>query len=109
MTTQEEAPLVKTLSAYLQRTRLQQGWSRAELAKRAQINVYTLKHFERTGQISLARFLALCQTLGLADNFLTAIKPRQRLNVNDWSIPIMDQRKRGRRTTNAVAAPLETE
>ena len=45
--------MAKRLSAL----RLQKAWSRQELAKRSGVNVYTLKHFERTGQISLHRLI----------------------------------------------------
>ena len=36
--------------------RLQRAWTREVLAEQSGVNVYTLKHFERTGQNILASF-----------------------------------------------------
>lgn len=77
--------------------RLQKTWTRDELARRSKVNVHTLKRFERTGQISLPRLIALCEALDMIDDLTRAFKPRQRVNVDDWRISEGRNRQRGRR------------
>lgn len=77
--------------------RLQLNWSREELAQRAEINVYTLKHFERTGKISLERFLKLCDALNTLDEVSRLLKPRQRVDVDKWVVSPSSKRQRGRK------------
>jgi len=76
--------------------RLQQAWTRDKLAKRANVNVHTLKRFERTGQISLPRLIAICDALGMLEELIRAFKPRQRISINDWQIHEGKTRQRGR-------------
>ena len=77
--------------------RLQKTWTREELARRSNVNVHTLKRFERTGQISLARLIALCDALEMIDELTRAFKPRQRVNVDDWQVQKGRSCQRGRR------------
>lgn len=77
--------------------RLQRTWTRDELARRSKVNVHTLKRFERTGQISLPRLIALCEALDMIDELTRAFKPRQRINVDDWQVRQGRNRQRGRR------------
>jgi len=77
--------------------RLHKTWTRDELAKRADVNVYTLKRFERTGQISLPRLVAICDALEILDDLLRAFKPRQRVSIENWKIHQDQLRQRGRR------------
>lgn len=85
--------------------RLQQAWTREDLAKRSGINIYTLKHFERTGQISLERLIALCEQLDILSDFERVFKPRTRVSIDDWQVPQQEQqtRKRGRRKTKTYS------
>ena len=76
--------------------RLQRAWTRDELAKRAGINVHTLKRFERTGQISLPRLIAICEALDMLDDLIRAFKPRQRISIKDWQVQEDKTRQRGR-------------
>lgn len=82
--------------------RLQRAWTRDELAKRANINVHTLKRFERTGQISLPRLIAVCEALDMLDDLIRAFKPRQRVSIKDWQVHEDKMRQRGRRDKAAV-------
>ena len=82
--------------------RLHRAWTRDELAKRADVNVHTLKRFERTGQISLPRLIALCEILDMLDDLIRAFKPRQRVSINDWQIQESKMRQRGRRKKEAA-------
>ena len=78
--------------------RLRRLWSRETLAEKSGINVYTLKHFERTGQISLERLISLSRALGVSTEMERLFKPRQRVDVdNNWQAPEQLPRKRGRR------------
>ncbi len=76
--------------------RLQKTWTRDELAHRSQVNVHTLKRFERTGYISLPRLIALCKALNMIDDLTRTFKPRQRINVDNWQIHKDHSRQRGR-------------
>ncbi len=98
-----------TFANRIRMMRLQQGWSREELAERAGINVYTLKHFERSGQISLERFIKLCAALDSLEEVSRVLKPRQRVNVNDWTVPEASNRQRGRRREKLELDVLEAE
>jgi len=77
--------------------RLKKTWTREELAQQSQVNRHTLKRFERTGQISLSRLIALCQALNLLDDLVRAFKPRERISIEDWQLPNEQLRQRGRR------------
>ena len=65
LTSIESLPAV--LAERLQSRRLELGWSRATLAARAAVAPETLRAFERTGQISLARLVRLAVALGVDD------------------------------------------
>ncbi len=77
--------------------RLQKTWTRETLAEQADVNVYTLKRFERTGQISLPRLIALCEALDMLNDLIRAFKPRQRISVDDWQVHQSRMRQRGRK------------
>jgi transcriptional regulator with XRE-family HTH domain len=85
--------MAKRLSAL----RLQKAWSRQELSKRSGVNVYTLKHFERTGQISLPRLIALSESLGVLPELEKLFKLRRRIDVNTWEVDQVLARQRGRK------------
>lgn len=90
--------MAKRLSAL----RLQKAWSRQELAKRSGVNVYTLKHFERTGQISLPRLIALSEALGVLHEIEKLFKLRRRIDVNTWEVDQVVNRQRGRKMSEEV-------
>lgn len=77
--------------------RLQKAWTREVLAEQSEVNVYTLKHFERTGQISLHRLIAISSALGVSTEIERLFKPRHRVDMNNWSLEPQTTRKRGRR------------
>ena len=77
--------------------RLQRAWTREVLAEHAGVNVYTLKHFERTGQISLHRLISVAFALEMSAEVERLFKPRQRVDVNNWQLEPQTTRKRGRR------------
>ena len=84
--------------------RLQRAWTREVLAERAGVNVYTLKHFERTGQISLHRLVAVAFALEMNAEVERLFKPRQRVDVNNWQLEPQTTRKRGRRRSAQESA-----
>ena len=94
--------LALEMAKRLKDLRLQKEWSRVELARRAGINVFTLKHFERSGQISLQRLIALCEALGISHEVERLFKPRHRVDVNTWEVSDRVQRKRGRRISEEL-------
>jgi len=80
--------------------RLSKAWTRQTLAEKADINVHTLKRFERTGQISFERLIAICQILDVGNELERLFKPRQRVCVDEWQVSQQNiMRKRGRRRT----------
>ena len=83
--------------------RLQRAWTREVLAEHSGVNVYTLKHFERTGQISLHRLISIAQALDVFGEVERLFKPRHRVDVNNWQVEPQVMRKRGRRRTSTPA------
>ena len=89
--------ICKDLAKRLTAMRLQKAWTRETLAFNAQINVHSLKRFERTGQISLARLIAIAQALDAHQEIERLFKPRQRIDVDHWQAITLPSRKRGKR------------
>ncbi len=87
--------------------RLQRAWTREVLAEHSGVNVYTLKHFERTGQISLHRLISIAQALDAFNEVERLFKPRHRVDVNNWQVEPQVLRKRGRRRTSTPIATKE--
>lgn len=101
---QDALDLMVQFAQRIRSLRLARGWTRDVLSQHADVNVFTLKRFERTGQISLERFLKLCATLDALDELKSVLKQRARVDINQWSVPQEPQRQRGkRRTTNEEA------
>ncbi len=110
MSTKPAKELAQEIAKRLTAMRLQRAWTREDLAKRSGINIYTLKHFERTGQISLERLISLCEQLDILADFERSFKPRTRVNVDDWQVPQQQYiRKRGRRKVRADQVPALVE
>ncbi|HET7228879.1 MAG TPA: helix-turn-helix transcriptional regulator [Longimicrobium sp.] len=61
---QTPAEILEEIAERARALRLERGWSQAELARRAGINVETLRRFERTGKIALERLVMLAVVLG---------------------------------------------
>jgi transcriptional regulator with XRE-family HTH domain len=89
--------LCMELAKRLTAIRLQKTWTRELLAQNANINVHTLKRFERTGQISLERLIAIAQVLDNIQEVERLFKPRHRVDVENWQPVTQPQRKRGKR------------
>ncbi len=89
--------LCMELAKRLTAIRLQKTWTRELLAKNASINVHTLKRFERTGQISLERLIAIAQALDNTQEIERLFKPRHRVDVENWQPVSQPMRKRGKR------------
>lgn len=87
----------KELAKRLTAVRLQKAWTRETLAKTANINVHSLKRFERTGQISLERLVAIAQALDTHQELERLFKPRHRVDVDNWRPETRTLRKRGKR------------
>ena len=84
------------LAQRLRERRLDNAWSREELASRAGVTVASLKRFELTGDISLKRLLSLCFTLHAVDGFdqlLLESEPRSIAEIEKR----LNKRQRGRR------------
>ncbi|OGT48902.1 MAG: hypothetical protein A3E82_04195, partial [Gammaproteobacteria bacterium RIFCSPHIGHO2_12_FULL_38_11] len=74
----------KELAKRLTAIRLQKAWTREMLAKVAHINVHSLKRFERTGQVSLERLIAIAQALDSHYEIERLFKPRHRVDIDNW-------------------------
>src|SRR5690348_207243 len=85
--------LAKRLTAI----RLKKTWTREMLADHADINVHTLKRFERTGQISLERLIAIAKSLDVLLEIERLFKPRHRIDIHNWAAIAEPMRKRGRK------------
>ena len=94
MSSKTPADIMQILAGRVKTLRLHRHWSRQELADKANVNVYSLKRFERTGRIALERLLAICEVLDVLDDFNQLLKPRLRVDVGNWNVEL---RSRGRR------------
>ena len=76
--------------------RLKRGWTQTDMARRAGLKLPTYIVFERSGRISLLRFLKLLDVLDLMKdiNEIGRITNQQSVHLAD----LMQERKRGRRT-----------
>jgi transcriptional regulator with XRE-family HTH domain len=76
--------------------RLKRGWTQTDMARRAGLKLPTYIVFERSGRISLLRFLKLLDVLDLMKdvNEIGRITDQQAVRLAD----LMQERKRGRRT-----------
>jgi transcriptional regulator with XRE-family HTH domain len=76
--------------------RLKRGWTQTDMARRAGLKLPTYIVFERSGRISLLRFLKLLDVLDLMKdiNEIGRITDQQSVHLAD----LMQERKRGRRT-----------
>jgi hypothetical protein len=95
----------QTLAERVKMARLHLKWTRPMLAERSGVNQYTLKRFELTGEISLCDFAALCETLEALDTLNSVLKPRLRVNVDNWEIEAPSTRQRGKKTNKTDAIP----
>src|SRR3990167_1701561 len=91
------ADMCMELAKRLTAVRLQKAWTRDVLAKIADVNIHSLKRFERTGQISLARLVAVCHALDIHHEIERLFKPRHRVDVDNWEAVPQITRKRGKR------------
>src|SRR3990167_3094570 len=89
--------VMREIAARVKALRLRRHWSREELAAYSHVNVYSLKRFERTGNISLERLLSLCAALNVLEDFDRILKPRERIDINQWAVSQRKIRQRGRR------------
>ena len=84
------------LASRVRQQRLGLGWSQAELAQRAGVALSTLKLFEHTGQISLARLVMLAGALRALDGFERLLAPPRAASLAEIE-GRANQRVRGRR------------
>jgi len=70
-----ETPGAADLSEAVRNRRLGLNLSQEDLAKASGVPLSTLKKFERTGQISLASFLALCDAIAVGHRLNDVIPP----------------------------------
>ena len=76
--------------------RLKRGWTQTDMARRAGLKPPTYIVFERSGRISLLRFLKVLDVLDLMKdiNEIGRLSDQQAVHLAD----LMQERKRGRRT-----------
>lgn len=94
--------LAMQIAKRLTTLRLQKTWTREILSKRSGVNVHTLKHFERTGQISLERLILICEALDITNEIERLFKPRHRVNIDNWQVNIEPTRHRGKSMENVI-------
>ena len=57
--------------------RKRKGWSQAELARRTQISLGSVRRFEQTGKIAFESLLKIAVVLGRLDDFTAAFAERK--------------------------------
>jgi len=93
------------IAARLKERRLALGWSRTALAERAAVAPATLRAFERTGQISLARLAQLAVALGLDAELERLFSTPPRAQTLDDLTRQAKRRQRGRRHHTFTVTP----
>ena len=66
ITLQSPSEIAQLLARRVREQRLERGWSQAEIARRAGVKLATYILFERTGRVSLLRFVGILDVLGLS-------------------------------------------
>lgn len=82
----------RRLGARARALRLSHNWSQAELARRADVALPTLRVFERSGQISLERLLRVAEALNALDGFDALFAMPEARSLKDLEEPATRQR-----------------
>lgn len=90
LTIQTSPEIARELARRVKARRLERTWTQKELADRAGISLETYRVFERTGRISLERFLSLAIVL----NATTALEGLFAAPLA-WSLDELERRQRG--------------
>lgn len=90
------AEVARELAQRARRLRLELGWNQVELARRAGVALSTLRHFERTGQISLERLVRIASALHALKAFEALLQPAPASTLEELE-GRQRLRKRGRR------------
>lgn len=69
-----EADIRAEVAATLRSQRVALRWRQQDLASRSGVSIATLRRFERSGEIAFRGLAKLLVSLGLADQFLGALK-----------------------------------
>jgi transcriptional regulator with XRE-family HTH domain len=101
-----ESDVVREISNSVRSHRLALGWRQDDLAQRSGVGIATLRRFERSGQIGFRGLAKLLVTLGLADNFLTAIKRPAEAPKSIAAFLAADQSTKPRQRASAAAQIL---
>ena len=99
---EEPGALCQKLAERVRTLRLERTWTREELARRAGVASATLKHFERTGRVSLQRLVRIAVALDAVDGFEGLLTARPKQTLAELEQP-MRRRQRGRRQHRARA------
>lgn len=70
-----DTDLLQEARALVRSHRINRALRQDDLAARSGLGVATLRRFERTGQIGFSGFAKILVSLGLADEFLSTLKP----------------------------------
>ena len=91
--------ITRVLAGRAKALRVARGLTQEELAARAGLKLSTLRLFERSGQISLHRLLALAHVLGALSEFETLFPPPVARTMAELEqLSERQTRKYGRRT-----------
>ena len=86
--------IAERIAGRVREDRLARGWTREQLAERAGVPLMTYRRFERTGQISLERLLAVASALGRTSEWEDVFRPRAAQSLDDVA-PDRPARQRG--------------
>jgi transcriptional regulator with XRE-family HTH domain len=89
--------IAKEIAGRVRSRRLELNLSQAALAKRSGVSLGTLKHFERTSEISLKSLVLLAAAMDAADGFKNIFSTRNYATFDEAvSVKNRRTRKRGR-------------
>ena len=88
--------LAEQIAERVREVRLARGWTQAHLAERTGIPLPTYRQFERTGQVSLERLIAVTGALGRAAEWELMFRPHAPKSLDELG-RARPTRRRGKR------------
>ncbi len=90
-----EQRITEIVAHNVRQLRLQINLSQRTLSQRSGVALSTLRHFERTGQVSIFNLALIATALGRTDDLLALFRPKEATSINELAAGI-PARKRGR-------------
>ncbi len=78
-----EKRVAEIVAHNVRQLRLQANVSQRTLSERSGVALSTLRHFERSGQVSLFNLALIATALGRTDDLVTLFKPKEATSIDE--------------------------